>query len=229
MTSVGLSEAFMGRELGRALNKTDFFRAFKMHADYYGLSSFMLLRFANPVDGMPLEDLVCLSKLAPQRRDDLKNLLFDYKDEFLNELAVLKRPKVWNGEAHGYYAKLLSGAKLLGIPHVTTNGTRYCVLLGDEAAVRDGEQFSDIIYDFMNIARRYCDYQGVDETAPSFSRREREVTEWTSEGKTTAEIAIILGLSEYTVNEYIASAMKKIDAVSRGQLVAKAIRLGVID
>ncbi|MCO6187483.1 helix-turn-helix transcriptional regulator [Rhizobium sp. L1K21] len=117
----------------------------------------------------------------------------------------------------------------MGIPHLTNAGSRYCVLLGDGSGDRDGEQLSDIIYDFSNITRRYCDFAGLNSDTPSFSKREREVTEWTSEGKTTAEIAIILGLSEYTVNEYIATAMRKVDAVSRGHLVAKAIRLGIID
>lgn len=224
-----LSESFIERELGRAQNKTDFFRAFKMHADYYGLSSFLLLNVEKLQESMLLEEFICLSKLVAKNREAFAAIAFDYQDEFLRDLVSLKRPKIWTEDQSTRYCSLMSGSRILGIPHLTSRGHRYCVILGDSAAAREGEQLSDIIYDFSNITRRFCDFHGAEGDAPSFSKREREVTEWTSEGKTTAEIAIILGLSEYTVNEYISSAMKKIDAMSRGHLVAKAIRLGIIE
>ncbi|WP_306431183.1 helix-turn-helix transcriptional regulator [Rhizobium sp. L1K21] len=229
MKTARLSESFLERELGRAQSKTDFFRAFKMHADYYGLRSFVLLEVERLRDGARLGDFISLSKLPAQSRDVLDAAQFSLQDAFLRELTALKRPKIWTEATCGQYCVLLAGARVMGIPHLTNAGSRYCVLLGDGSGDRDGEQLSDIIYDFSNITRRYCDFAGLNSDTPSFSKREREVTEWTSEGKTTAEIAIILGLSEYTVNEYIATAMRKVDAVSRGHLVAKAIRLGIID
>lgn len=229
LKTAGLSESFLERELGRAQSKTDFFRSFKMHADYYGLRSFVLLEVEKLSDGVPLAKAISLSKLPAQNREALDAVEFSFQDAFLRELTVLKRPKIWTEATCGKFSILLSGARVLSIPHLTNAGSRYCVLLGDGSGDRDGEQLSDIIYDFSNITRRYCDFTGLDSETPSFSKREREVTEWTSEGKTTAEIAIILGLSEYTVNEYIATAMRKIDAVSRGHLVAKAIRLRIIE
>lgn len=229
MASIQIPEAEIERELERAKNKTDFFRAFKMHADYYNLVSFLVLRIRNPAEGDRLIDLVGLAKLPSEMQAEFGEIVFDYKDRFLSEVAVLKRPKIWTGDACGDYARLFGGDRILGVPHLTNNGTRYCVLLGDCLPKRSGDQLTDIIYDFSNIIRRYCDNHGIDEAAPKFSKREREVVEWTSEGKTTAEIAIILGLSEYTVNEYISSAMRKIEAVSRGHLVAKAIRAGIIE
>jgi DNA-binding CsgD family transcriptional regulator len=52
---------------------------------------------------------------------------------------------------------------------------------------------------------------------------------WTSAGKTSAEIAAILGLSEHTINQHIAASTQKLGALNRTQAVAKAIRLRVID
>ncbi len=63
----------------------------------------------------------------------------------------------------------------------------------------------------------------------SLSARETEVIRWTAEGKTSHEIGGILGLSDHTVNAYLANAIRKMDCVNRAQLVAKAIRLNIID
>jgi DNA-binding CsgD family transcriptional regulator len=61
------------------------------------------------------------------------------------------------------------------------------------------------------------------------SDRERQCLVWTAAGKTSAEIAAILGLSEHTVNQYITTACQKLGTVNRAQAVAKAIRDKIID
>lgn len=60
------------------------------------------------------------------------------------------------------------------------------------------------------------------------SARELEVVRWTAQGKTSVEIGQILSLSDHTINAYMMTAMKKLDCVNRTQLVAKAIRLKLI-
>ncbi len=60
------------------------------------------------------------------------------------------------------------------------------------------------------------------------SSRELEVVRWTAQGKTSVEIGRILCLSDHTVNAHMTNAIKKMDCVNRTQLVAKAIRLGLI-
>ena len=60
------------------------------------------------------------------------------------------------------------------------------------------------------------------------SMRELEVVRWTAQGKTSVEIGRILSLSDHTVNAHMTNAIKKLDCVNRTQLVAKAIRLGLI-
>lgn len=61
------------------------------------------------------------------------------------------------------------------------------------------------------------------------SARELEVLRWTAQGKTSVEIGQILSLSDHTVNAYMTNAIKKLDCVNRTQLVAKAIRLKLIN
>lgn len=60
------------------------------------------------------------------------------------------------------------------------------------------------------------------------SDRERECLYWVSEGKTTEEVALILGVSANTINAYVASAMQKLSASNRPMAIATAIRSGII-
>jgi LuxR family quorum sensing-dependent transcriptional regulator len=63
----------------------------------------------------------------------------------------------------------------------------------------------------------------------TLTRREREVLQWISAGKTSWEIGAISGLSERAINNAIADAMIKLDAVTRTQAVVNAIRVGEIE
>ena len=69
-----------------------------------------------------------------------------------------------------------------------------------------------------------------DRQAPpgALSERERECLKWVSEGKTTDEVALILGVSSNTVNSYVAHAIQKFGASNRAMAIATAIRSGVI-
>lgn len=62
----------------------------------------------------------------------------------------------------------------------------------------------------------------------NLSEREKQCLTWTAAGKTSSEIADILGLSEHTVNHYLNQVTKKLDAVNRTQAVVKAMKRGLI-
>ncbi|MBU2531969.1 MAG: LuxR C-terminal-related transcriptional regulator [Alphaproteobacteria bacterium] len=59
--------------------------------------------------------------------------------------------------------------------------------------------------------------------------RERDVLAWAAQGKTTAEIASILGLSGDTVDVHFRNNIRKLQASNRTQAVAKALVHGLID
>lgn len=61
------------------------------------------------------------------------------------------------------------------------------------------------------------------------TNREREVLTWAGRGKTSGEIATILGLSERTVNFHCDQAIKRLDVTNRTQAVAKAVAQGLIN
>jgi LuxR family quorum sensing-dependent transcriptional regulator len=60
------------------------------------------------------------------------------------------------------------------------------------------------------------------------TEREIQCLSWTAAGKTSLDIAEILGLSEHTVNHYLNQVTRKLEAVNRTQAVVKAIRRGLI-
>jgi DNA-binding CsgD family transcriptional regulator len=61
------------------------------------------------------------------------------------------------------------------------------------------------------------------------TQRELEVLAWISAGKSNPETAIIMGISPWTVKIHVANIYKKLDVCSRGQAVARAISLRLLD
>lgn len=59
----------------------------------------------------------------------------------------------------------------------------------------------------------------------NFSKREKEILKWTAEGKTSAEIAMILSISENTVNFHQKNMQKKSMHRIRHRLPATLLQL----
>lgn len=60
------------------------------------------------------------------------------------------------------------------------------------------------------------------------SERELQVLKWTAEGKTSHEVAIILSISERTVNFHVHSIIQKLDVKNKIEAVVAAIRRKLI-
>ncbi|MBB4953850.1 DNA-binding CsgD family transcriptional regulator [Agrobacterium vitis] len=92
--------------------------------------------------------------------------------------------------------------------------------------------FTDLVllhYISTHVFNRLAEIRDLDaRVTESLTEREIECLTWTSAGKTSIEIAEIMGLSEHTINHYLNRATKKLDTVNRTQAVAKSLRLGLI-
>jgi DNA-binding NarL/FixJ family response regulator len=75
---------------------------------------------------------------------------------------------------------------------------------------------------------RRVDGRAVSRSPVHLTNRGKDVLTWVGRGKTSAEIAMILGLSERTVNFHCERATRRLDAVNRTQAVAKALAEGLI-
>lgn len=121
----------------------------------------------------------------------------------------------------------------LAVPIYTTHGFQAIVTFGADRMVlsRDGRAGLHLIAIYAHSqARSILTRQQGSPTAriPKLSPREIECLKWSAAGKTTWEISVILGLSNRTVDEYLASAAAKLGAVNRVQTVAEALRRSVI-
>jgi LuxR family transcriptional regulator, quorum-sensing system regulator BjaR1 len=64
---------------------------------------------------------------------------------------------------------------------------------------------------------------------PALSPRQLECLKWTREGKSAADIAEILGLSRYTVQEHLGQACARLGVRTRVQALAQAYLLGLLN
>lgn len=115
-------------------------------------------------------------------------------------------------------------------PMVSVDSKRYLIRYDGQRAALNDQEIGEIylwtlrVFDRMDRLRRH-----ELSTMEKLSAREIEVVRWTAQGKTSAEIASILSLSDHTINAYMMSAIKKLDCVNRTQLIAKAFRMKLID
>ncbi|WP_176085431.1 LuxR family transcriptional regulator [Martelella sp. HB161492] len=132
----------------------------------------------------------------------------------------------------GYYARLLAAFGIsmgMGFTFTTLDHWRLGLyFIGDRMELAQSElnELGMVALKIFSSFERLRQ-QSFDCSQP-LSARETEVASWTAEGKTSAEIGKILGLSEHTVNAYLGNAIRKLDCVNRAQMVAKAIRCGLI-
>ena len=63
---------------------------------------------------------------------------------------------------------------------------------------------------------------------PELSKRERQVLEYISNGRSNKEIGRILYISEHTVKNHVKSILTKLDAIGRTEAIAVGIKRGLI-
>lgn len=66
------------------------------------------------------------------------------------------------------------------------------------------------------------------EAEVQLSSREKEVLQWTAEGKTAGDISAIMNITERTVNFHIANAMGKLNCANKTATTVRAALLGLL-
>ena len=121
------------------------------------------------------------------------------------------------------------------VPIYTTHGFQAIVTFGANELELDKSEQAALhlvaIYAHQAI-RSLLPNSGKDDTywkiEKQLSLREVECLKWTAAGKTAFEISVITGISNRTVEQYISSSMRKLNATNRVQAVAEAIRARLI-
>lgn len=225
--------------IASAMEAYDFLRSIAAGA---GFRHFTVLRFARDAESGIERQLVMTS--LPQ------SIVRDYAQNSLaigsRALSVARRsvqPFLWNpahprgplaGNDNRSSRNILARVGVtmgLTLPVSSWRSVRGLVMFGGERDMPRFDEVARLSLVANCLFDRLVEFGDSELGADDFrlTAREKQCLIWTSAGKTSAEIAGILGLSEHTVNQYVATSTQKLGAVNRTQAVAKAIRLRLID
>lgn len=111
-----------------------------------------------------------------------------------------------------------------------TCGDNYYILsfLFQENASYSYERLRDAAFASAYHIAEFESDPTVNQLYGDLTEREMECLSWISKGKTSDEIALIIGISRNTVNNYITSIMNKTATKSRAEAVAEAVRSELI-
>ncbi|MBN8950158.1 MULTISPECIES: helix-turn-helix transcriptional regulator [unclassified Rhizobium] len=107
--------------------------------------------------------------------------------------------------------------------------TRFSLLLlAAEAGLLSPERLRDVGLLAGYLASSTRCFEGKLEREFDLTERELECLFWIAEGKTSDEIAMILGISRNTINNYITSVMRKTATKTRSEAIAFAVRNNLV-
>lgn len=151
------------------------------------------------------------------------------------------RPVVWSDAFFAGAPQLWAEARAHGIRHGWAQSRRdaegtysLLVLARGEGEItaeelrQKEERMQWLVYAAHVSMQASCDEGPAVPPKVGLSAREVEVLRWTAEGKTAAEIAHILGLSERTVNFHINNAVARLGASNKTSAAVRAAMLGLI-
>lgn len=123
---------------------------------------------------------------------------------------------------------VLGHAAILGVRLHVGRQRYYLILSADRADALVREAVAEEHLSLCYVLSSCPDLLAAASLTDPLTERERECMYWVSEGKTTDDVAVILGVSANTVNSYITNAIQKLGSSNRAMAMATAIRSGVI-
>lgn len=241
--SIKLSQNSLAKTLGQIQSISELGDALRMTAEEFDIEK-LVVTSVPATSSRKLSDHVMWSSLSPQ-------LIYDYDQQemlsYSTHFEALRQsiqPRIWRTDMVDEYVITQSAQNIertreflfdnhismgFSFPVSCRNATKGAVMfMGDRGEIDELSlaylhTISSYAYDLI------CELT-KEESRPnrSLTKRESEILTWVANGKTSAEISLILNVSDHTVNAHLHSAMKKMDCVNRPQLVAKALRLGTI-
>ena len=129
------------------------------------------------------------------------------------------------GLASGASLSIRGGRGEVGVLSFSSERTPHQTRPEIESAIPDLYLLSAYVHE---AAGRLVTQGALPFNPPELTARERECLLWAAEGKTSWEIARILGISERTAIFHLQNAARRLNASSRQQAVALAISQGLI-
>ncbi len=221
-------------EIAGLKTQFDVFRFTKKLVEFYGFKNFMVLNLP-PATALGLSGSAIINNWPAELVS-----LFD-REGMIRSSFVLRQlrrsvtPFAFDLERDAETPEMSTVFGKFGIvrgaciPVHDPAGARGAVVIGGVGDEPNRQQLMELTFAAIHIFDRLAEIRNMDVRATDLlTDREIDCLTWTAAGKTSAEIADILGLSEHTVNHYLNRAAKKLDTVNRTQAVAKALRIGLI-
>ncbi|EUC01400.1 transcriptional regulator, LuxR family [Rhizobium sp. CF080] len=224
-------------EIAGLKTQFDVFRFMKRITEHYGCRAFMVLNLPHATS-LELSNNTVITNWPAELMS-----LFD-REGMMQTSPVLRRLRVSTipfsfdldtvpPERQGPAVRNLFGrfgvVRGAYFPVHDMSGNRGAVSFSGDGLLFTHQQMMELMYISIHVFERLAEIRNLDvRTTDMLTDREIDCLNWTAAGKTSAEIAEILGLSEHTVNHYLNRAAKKLDTVNRTQAVAKALRIGLI-
>ncbi|WP_412051126.1 transcriptional regulator VisN [Hoeflea sp. Naph1] len=114
------------------------------------------------------------------------------------------------------------------IPYNVGHARLMLVLLFENNAFLSHDRLRDAALAAAYHTSHFASLTSTTDALSDLTDREIECLSWIGEGKTSDEIALIIGISRNTVNNYITSIMNKTGAKTRSEAVAFAVRQRII-
>ncbi|MDX3929591.1 MAG: LuxR C-terminal-related transcriptional regulator [Shinella sp.] len=222
-------------DLEKALNRVDFFRIFHTMALRYGFDHFGILQLAKEHEASQLSNRLVLNDLPAGLSEAYDKRHHFSRSAMFRSFHKSAIPSVWKsgdveaGDSEGSDLLEQLGFDLAAcVPVQAVSGMRFVVMFFGDGEDIGQTEHQALCYE-AECAFDYF-YRAVLATKAGMglTPRETEILRWISYGKTASEIALIVSVSEHTVNSHTATILKKLDVVNRTQMVAKAIREQII-
>jgi len=223
-------------EIAELKTQFDVFRFMKRITEHYGCRAFMVLNLPHAtslelsnntvITNWPAELMSLFDREGMMQTSPVLRRLRGSTIPFTFDLDAVAAER--QGQARGLFGRfgVVRGAYF---PVHDMSGSRGAVSLAGDGLPFTHQQMMELMYISVHVFERLAEIRNLDvRTTDTLTDREVDCLNWTAAGKTSAEIAEILGLSEHTVNHYLNRAAKKLDTVNRTQAVAKALRIGLI-
>jgi DNA-binding CsgD family transcriptional regulator len=218
----------------------DIFRFMKRLTEAYRARAFMVLNLPSAtardlqsntvITNWPVELLSAYDHEALLTNSPIVRRLRASTVPFFNDLSKGKFERS-DGKS-GVVSALFERFRMMRCAYFPTHdasGARGAVSFCGDREPFAAEEMLELHYISTHIFDRLAEIRALDNrVVDALTDREIDCLNWTAAGKTSVEIADILGLSEHTVNHYLNRATKKLDTVNRTQAVAKALRIGLI-
>lgn len=233
------TKAFLN-EIGTVQTQFDIFRLLKRICDLFGFSAFMVLNLPDTsastiaehsvINNWPTEFTAAYDRLGLLRTSPLVAAMRSSTKPLAMSLdeRTAASPESTRADSEELFRRFGFLMTVAIAVHDVRGGRGIVFFDGDRDELCHTEML-ELTMLAVHVYDRLSQIAHADsrEVSP-LTDRETDCLAWTAEGKTSSEIAEILGLSEHTVNHYLNRAARKLGTVNRTQAVAKALRRGWI-